>query len=426
MKQEERLSTKKTSEQTAAKVNLPAEVILDEAIRPAGGRPVEQPSKVLLTGATGFLGAFLAHALVEQPGVDVYCLVRAADREIAVRRLRAALESYSLWDESTASRLHAIPGDIGMPLLGLSAPGFDALANEIDVIYHLGAMVNLVFPYTLLKPANVLGTREVLRLATRRRTKWVHHVSTNAIFLMAENGGKQVLEDDPLLNWQQLKYGYLQSKWVSEKLVTKARDRGVPVTIYRPAFIGWHSKTGVFNDKDLTCGILGGSLSMGVAPELDMAFNIAPVDYVTRTMLYLGRQLDSIGKAFNMGSHQQLQWNQVVEVCREAGVPLRQEPYARWRAQVEQQRDNPCYKFLSALPEVDPRTGEPGEFLLSNKYFPILGCQNVLAALSGTSITCPPLSADLLEPFMRRLRQVRQRGGAVAPPGRMAERWASR
>ena len=387
---------------------------------------MEHPAKVLLTGGTGYLGAFLARELLDQPGVeDVYCLVRAADRDVAERRLRGTLESYQLWNDAVAHRLHAIPGDIGMPLLGLSAPEFDAFANQIDAIFHAGATVNLVFPYSLLKPANVLGTREVLRLATRRRTKWVHHVSTNAIFVGVENGGRNILEDDPVLNWQHLRTGYMQSKWVSEKLVTKARDRGVPVTIYRPVNIGWHTKTGVFNDKDLACGILGGCLEMKAFPELDMVVNIVPIDYVTRAMLHLSGQFDSIGKAFNLGSPYPLQWNQTVEVCREAGVPLRVEPYVRWRAQLEEQRDNLCYRFRSALPEADPQTGAPTDFLLSNKYFPALSCQNVLNALAGTSVACPPLDATLLEPFIRRLRQLRQRG-AAASPGPVREQRAQR
>ena len=61
-------------------------------------------------------------------------------------------------------------GDLAEPRLGLSPQDFDSLAATIDAVYHNGAYVNFVYPYQVLKPANVAGTVEVLRLATQPRS----------------------------------------------------------------------------------------------------------------------------------------------------------------------------------------------------------------------------------------------------------------
>jgi hypothetical protein len=140
-----------------------------------------EPKDILLTGATGFVGAFLLHDLLKMTSADVHCLLRAKDLEQGHLRLRRNLELYQLWDESFAHRIKPVLGDLGEPRLGISEEEFERLADQMDVIYHNGAMVNFVYPYRVHKAANVLGTQEVLRLASRTRLKPVHFVSTLSI-----------------------------------------------------------------------------------------------------------------------------------------------------------------------------------------------------------------------------------------------------
>src|SRR5208283_4658785 len=81
-----------------AEIDWEAEVELDEAIRvtPELQPPTESPSRVLLTGATGFLGAYLLRELIEQTRADVYCLVRARSAEDGKKRIAENLDQYEL------------------------------------------------------------------------------------------------------------------------------------------------------------------------------------------------------------------------------------------------------------------------------------------------------------------------------------------
>jgi len=74
------------------------------------------------------------------------------------RRGSSKLESYLLWDESLSPRIPVV-GDMSQPLLGLDNEQFRAIA-KLDVIYHNAAFINLVYPYSVVKAANVLGTQE--------------------------------------------------------------------------------------------------------------------------------------------------------------------------------------------------------------------------------------------------------------------------
>lgn len=218
---------------------------LDASIKPALPLPSDpapwpsDPAHVLLTGGTGFVGAFLLHELLLRTRARVHCLVRAKDVRDGMAKLRQNLEKYELWDHlpdhgEHDTRLAVVVGDLAEPMFGMRSEQFAALAAKCDAIVHCGAYVHSVFPYSRLRAANVLGTAEVLRLACLHRPfpAAVHHVSTLSVLPMRAG---VVQEDDPLpmQDFALLHEGYAKTKWVAEKLVRQAQERGVPATIFR-------------------------------------------------------------------------------------------------------------------------------------------------------------------------------------------------
>ena len=125
---------------------LSDEVRLDRAITPGtqSAELTDHPRHILLTGATGFLGAFLLRELLDRTAAEVHCLVRAKSTEAGRVRLRQTLQTYSLWHDGLEGRIVPVPGDLGEPTLGVSAAVSADLAATIDVIYHSGAFVNWI------------------------------------------------------------------------------------------------------------------------------------------------------------------------------------------------------------------------------------------------------------------------------------------
>ena len=141
-----------------------AGVTLDPAIRPAGGYrvPSGELRHVLLTGATGFLGAFLLDELLRRTPATVHCLVRCTGQEDGLRRVWANYERYLPRPEEPdemASRVTVVPGDLERPLLGLGDRAFDELASRLDSIFHNGAWVNFSYTYDQLRAANLAGKK---------------------------------------------------------------------------------------------------------------------------------------------------------------------------------------------------------------------------------------------------------------------------
>jgi amino acid adenylation domain-containing protein/thioester reductase-like protein len=392
--------------------SLAAEAVLDPLISAERSTVPAAPAgacrSVLLTGASGFLGAFLLAELLRQmPAVRVYCLVRASSAEEGAGRLRARLLSFKLWREEFAGRIVPVPGDLAQPALGLGRERFQSLASDIDAIYHNGAWVNLFYAYSTLKPANVLGTEQVLRLAVTGPLKPVHYVSTSGVFFSAGPGPERVDEETSLETITGLIGGYQQSKWVAEKLVRIAGERGVPISIYRPGRIGGHSQTGLGNPDDLLFRILQGSLQLGSVPELDMQVELSPVDFVSGALVWLSRQPGSAGQTFHLLNHRTVPWSRMVEWLRQPGRPVERLSWDDWLRKLHDaaasSADNALYPLLPVL-RAGPSLAEEdaGESVARE---PRYDCHRTLHSLEGSGWSCPPFDSRLLQLYLARLER---------------------
>jgi L-aminoadipate-semialdehyde dehydrogenase len=122
---------------------------LKESYSPLPGDFCTRGIKVFLTGATGFLGAFVLKDLFRSDRVaKVFCLVRDASREKATERLRQSSTGRGIWDEEwiKSSRLEVLCGDLDQGRFGLSPEDWNKVANETEVIIHNGAFVGLIQP----------------------------------------------------------------------------------------------------------------------------------------------------------------------------------------------------------------------------------------------------------------------------------------
>ncbi|CAG2380372.1 MULTISPECIES: thioester reductase domain-containing protein [Burkholderia] len=329
-------------------VDLPGEARLDPAIgtrQPYAWRPYRT---VLLTGATGFLGVHLLHTLLATTDARVMCVVRADDPAAGVRRIEAAMQSHGLWDAQHRDRIVAVPGDLGEPNLGLSAAAFDALAREIDAIYHNGALVNFVYPYATLKQVNVLATQDIVRLASLHRVTPIHYVSTVGTL----NRYSDALPETLAVPFHEhLTSGYEQSKWVAEQLLAQAHARGVPVTVYRPARIVGHAVSGRMNLDDLFCRLIKGIILFGKAPR-DVGFdNILPVDVVSRIIVRASLDPTAAGQGVHVINPRWNSLDALVDFIEDEGFAIERVSYDAWLAALaEHVRQDPAHPLSMLIP----------------------------------------------------------------------------
>jgi thioester reductase-like protein len=362
------------------------------------------PPGTVLTGATGFFGAFLLAELLRRTEGTVACLVRATHSDQALRRLLGNLAGYDLDVAEHRARIVAIPGDLGRPGLGLDERTLDMLYADYGSIVHCGGLVKWTYPYQALVPANVDGTREMLRLAVRGPApRPVHFISTVGVFSSAKSPAAVIPEDLPQQASGPLAMGYAQSKWVSERMIRTAAERGVPMSIHR-INTGPHSVTGAFNRLDYLSLVLKGCIEAGIAPDqVKMQLQPAPVDYVAGAVVEVAARPQLHNGTFHLVNDAAMTWPEMFAAVRDFGYPLEILPWDDWRDRITGVNAGTMALLGLAPFFIDT---------FDHVQLPPFESTATRRALGDTGLTCPPFDPDLLHSYLKRFVASR----FIAPP----------
>jgi thioester reductase-like protein len=367
------------------------------------------PTAILLTGATGFLGSWLLRELLRRTEAEVFCLIRADHPPAALRRLLAALHlDDAPCEDGWPQRLRAVPGDLARPLFGLPRDDWDRLAERVDAVYHCGAWVNLVLPYASLRPANVLGTREVLRFVASGRGKRLHYASTLSVFVAGDRNRGLLREDDALTETRWVYGGYAQSKWAAEWLL---RVAGGPTAYYRLGLITGDSRTGRAAANDFLTLFLRGLSRLGCVPRtegVDLSLDVTPVDFAAAALAHLSLEPAAAidGATFHLANPRSLALGELVDAVRAFGVPLEEVSAERWQERLGelQGRDPDAAAACLALCRLLPGGAESFNRCRTMDLFQAtgvtFGMDAALAGLAGSGLACPPPGPELLHKYV--------------------------
>ncbi|MFG2503567.1 thioester reductase domain-containing protein [Streptomyces sp. NPDC048441] len=286
------------------------------------------PRRILLTGATGYLGSHLLLDLLRQGDAHVVCLVRAADDAAAERRLADALASFDQpWTAEVRRRVTVLAADLRQPRLGLPQETWESLARDIDSIVNVAAAVDFLRGYPSLRQTNVLGPLALAELAMTGPAKPLHHISSVAVF--NEVGIEKMGEDDPVAHIDRLFAGYDKSKWAAEAVLRRAREHGLTVTFLRPGAIGGHTRTGVYNPRDLSTGLIGAFSRYRTVPAFKF-MNLAPVDWISKVTAAVVFDPEAWGQNYNVTGRAET-LPQLVKDMKLAGMNVRVANWKDWR-----------------------------------------------------------------------------------------------
>ncbi|KAK0192225.1 alpha-aminoadipate reductase Lys1p, partial [Armillaria mellea] len=326
-----------------------------------------KPITVFLTGATGFLGAFVLRDLLlrRERVKKVICLVRASDRDKALARLKEGSTDRGVWDDEwvRTGRVEVLTGDLSLDNFGLGEEEWNRVAEEADAVLHNGALVHWVYPYEKLRAANVIATLTAIELASTRKQKLVVFVSsTSAIDTehyvrlsesLTDSNHQGVPESDDLEGARaSLKTGYGQSKWVSEKLLFEAGRRGLRGHIVRPGYVVGDSQSAVTNTDDFIWRMVKGCIQLGLVPDMNNTVNMVPVDHVAlcTSLATVSPLPDAALSVMHITARPLPTFNGMLSSLTQYGFPTEQCEYLVWRRKLEQHvmevQDNALYPLL--------------------------------------------------------------------------------
>ncbi|OBA59035.1 oxidoreductase [Mycobacterium sp. 1100029.7] len=319
---------------------------------------------VLLTGATGFLGRYLALDWLERMDLvdgKVIALVRAKDDAAARARLDKTFDSgdpklLAHYQKLAADHLEVIAGDKGEANLGLASQTWQRLADTVDLIVDPAALVNHVLPYSELFGPNALGTAELIRIALTTKKKPYTYVSTIGVGDQIKPG--QFTEDADIRQISGTRQindsyanGYGNSKWAGEVLLREANDLcGLPVAVFRcDMILADTSYAGQLNVPDMFTRMMLSLVATGIAPgsfyERDADGNRQrahydglPVEFIAEAISTLGAQsADGFRTYHVMNPYDDgIGMDEFVDWLIEGGNAIRRiDDYAEWLVRFE-------------------------------------------------------------------------------------------
>ncbi|MGI6176762.1 MAG: amino acid adenylation domain-containing protein [Christensenellales bacterium] len=357
--------------------------------KPLPGAVVHQPlmgKRVLLSGASGYLGAHILKRLLDEKDIQITCLIRGADEAGARSRFDHVMMHYF---EKTFSleRITLLRGDIGERNLGLTQLQYRALLQQkIDTVVHCAAFTDHVGHAETFYKANVLGTEHVLSFVRKAKAS-LAHISTISVSgtRFADDPKKRCAYDEDCfyIGQNYMENEYAKSKLMAEKLVIDAIAEGAFAHIYRVGVLTGRYADGGFQlhpEKNAFANRIRAMAATGAYPAgiADRLMEMTPVDICADFIIRLAQTGGAPRHVHHLYNPNMLSVKQLAESIEAFGIPLAQVSDAAFKENIYRQSQANALDHIAGLMEGLADIGEQPCITLqcdkTNELLKEIGC----------------------------------------------------
>jgi thioester reductase-like protein len=260
---------------------------------------------IFLTGATGYIGSYIAHGLLTEHGQRLALLVRAKSREEGAKRLWQSLQlhmDFATFHALLNDKVDIYLGDLTDKNFGLDEPSYRKLAHETSSIIHCAASLNRKSNKACFN-VNLRGTLEVLKLA---RAAQDHHglrrfsdVSTVAV---SGEVNHQVIREDEAIDWDKSDYDpYSRTKKFCEHMVHELLP-DVRTTVFRPSTVLGDSRRPETTQFDMVRAFVFLAKLPLLPLDSSWRMDIVPANYVAAGIVAVHMQDQPEHDAYNLST----------------------------------------------------------------------------------------------------------------------------
>jgi len=289
---------------------------------------------IFLTGATGYIGSYVAAGLLEQhPKERLALLVRAKNPAEAEERLWKSMQlhmDFERFIELVRTRCDLYLGDLTLPQLGLAPDARDALVKSMDSVLHVAASLNRKSSKACFN-VNLRGTLAVIKLA---RDAQDHHglrrftdISTVAVCGERQD---EVVTEDNTVDWDRSDYDpYARTKKFCEHMLHELLP-DVPSVVLRPSIVLGDSRFPQTTQFDMVRAFVMLAQLRVLPFKPDWRLDIVPADYVSKAIVHIHQAERPKYSAYNLSSGTSaLTFSQIVRGLEAEGHPVRHR-FAPW------------------------------------------------------------------------------------------------
>ncbi|KAK2788903.1 putative NRPS-like protein biosynthetic cluster [Onygenales sp. PD_10] len=361
---------------------------------------------IVVTGATGSLGAHLVSQLVRRPDVrNVCCLVRGLSTDHARVRVIESLKQrklYSSLSPSELSKISALPSSFSEEYLGLEKGIYERLLAEVDTVVHLAWAVNFNLGLSSFE-SHIVGTHNLIQFclsARSLRPARFYFASSIATIINtpAPASIPETIPDAAVMESfsNTRSSGYGQSKLVAELICSRAANLGMVCSVLRLGQIVGDSEHGIWNHQEAFPLIVQSAVTVGALPELDEQLSWLPVDTAAGSivdLVFLQDRRNEVGFSglFHLAHPTILDWrSDFLPGLRAAGLEFETVPPKEWVERLRTNMDpvaNPPIKLLSFFEAKYCKDDKDGEIYL---------CTDLACSMSPTLHSAKPITHSLI------------------------------
>ena len=237
---------------------------------------------IFLTGATGYIGSYVANALLRDHKDRIAVLVRAKTKNEAYERLWKSLQLHMGFDKFAeyASRFDIYLGDLTAPDLGLDGPTWKELVRTTDSVLHVAASLNRKSSKACFN-VNLRGTLSVIRLARdaadAHGLRRFSDVSTVAV---AGERKDETVDEEHCIDWSRSDYDpYARTKKFCEHMIHELLP-DVVSTVFRPSIVLGDSRFPETTQFDMVRAFAALAYMRVLPFQPDWRADIVPADFV--------------------------------------------------------------------------------------------------------------------------------------------------
>lgn len=278
-------------------------------------------NNILLTGATGFLGAHMLYDIIKNTNANVYCLIRNKENVDAEKRLINKLKFYFNNEilEYMGNRIKVIKGDITKSRFDLDEEQYNSIGYKIDLVIHSAAIVNHYGKKEIFELVNVIGTNNIIEFCKKFKSKlnYISTISVSADFINNRRIIEEFNEHSLYIGQDYKKNIYVKTKFEAEYNLYKEMENGLEVAIYRLGNITARLKDGKFQENDYQNAFLNRILSLiklGKTTHelLEFKFDMSPVDQCSNFIINIMQYENSYNRVFHIINNNQITLKEVL------------------------------------------------------------------------------------------------------------------
>lgn len=284
---------------------------------------------VLIAGATGYLGANLVYQMLKDTNSNLYLLLRGKSEEDSKARISEKLKFYFEEDELNKyeDRIFVVNGDLTKEGFGLDKESYEKLVNNIDAIINTAANVKHYGQYEEFYEINVMGVERLIDLALEGKNKDMHHVSTMSVADGLIEGVDSIVftENDMDLGQETENY-YVKTKFEAEKLILKAREKGLRCNIYRAGNLTFNSENGKFQENiqdNAFYKLIKGFIKTETMPNTEILnFDFSFIDHVCDSITKLINAKELNNEIYHIYNPKTLSAGKLGEILDKTGTKM--------------------------------------------------------------------------------------------------------